>query len=291
MTQILIPVTAQLNFTQTVLSHGWYMLAPFDLDRESMTLAYTYQMQSGEVLRLSMRSAGQHIAVEIPEMSDLSSSQAAEISTIVRTIFNIDWDLTTFYAAMRDHEGYDWLEKEGKGRILIGASLWEDLAKVLFTTNTSWAQTISMSQRLCDLGQAHPTLPATHAFPTAQTIAAMDFDTLTDTLRAGYRTAYLHALAKQIANGDINLSTWYALGSDALYQQVKSIKGYGDYAAGTIVRMLGYFDKLAIDSACREMYATLHNNGEKGDDKAIKAHYANFGDWKGLVMWMDIMRR
>ena len=51
------------------------------------------------------------------------------------------------------------------------------------------------------------------------------------------------------------------------------------------------FDKVAIDTACHDMYAKLHNNGVKGSVNDIKAHYARFGKWRGLVMWMDIMRR
>ena len=54
--------------------------------------------------------------------------------------------------------------------------------------------------------------------------------------------------------------------------------------------MYGHFDKIAIDSACRETYAALHNDGAKADDNQIKRHYARYGAWQGLVMWMDIMR-
>ena len=53
--------------------------------------------------------------------------------------------------------------------------------------------------------------------------------------------------------------------------------------------MLGHFDKLAIDSACRDMFARTLNGGAKADDTAIKAHYARYGKWQGLVMWLDIM--
>ena len=30
--------------------------------------------------------------------------------------------------------------------------------------------------------------------------------------------------------------------------------------------------------------------GEKADDAQIKRHYARYGAWQGLLMWMDIMR-
>lgn len=291
MVQIRIPVSMQFDFEQTVLSHGWYMLAPFTLDRDNMILHTIYQLESGDVLRLSMSQVDTQLQVDVPDRELLPAPIVDEISHAVKTMLNTDWDLASFYQAMRDFDGYDWLEDERKGRILISPTIWEDLAKVLLTTNTTWAQTIQMSQRLCNLGTPHPTLSDTYAFPTPQMISELDFDTLAEQLRAGYRTAYLYELAGQIANDELDVESWRTLDSDTLYKQVKSLKGYGDYAAGTMVRMLGHFDKLAIDSACREMYATRHNNGVKGDDNAIKAEYERFGQWKGLVMWMNIMRR
>ena len=39
------------------------------------------------------------------------------------------------------------------------------------------------------------------------------------------------------------------------------------------------------------MFAARHNGGVKGSADDIKGHYAQFGQWQGLVMWMDIMRR
>jgi len=288
---ITIPTTPQFNFEQTVLSHGWYMLAPFNFDRDTVTLGYTLEMSSGEVTQLVMTMDDEHLTVHLPDYDTLPKADITTIYQLVRTVLNLDWDLRLFYEAMTEFDGYDWLEREQKGRILIAPTVWEDLAKVLFTTNTSWAQTIQMSARLCSLGKPHLTIPDTHAFPTAQTIAEMDFDNLSEHLRAGYRTAYLHELALQIADGSVDVESWRNLNGDDLYKAVKSLKGFGDYAAGTMVRMLGHFDKLAIDSACREMYATLHNNGDKGTDKDIKAHYARYGNWKGLMMWMDIMRR
>ena len=288
---ITVPTTSQFDFEQTVLSHGWYMLAPFKLNRDTMTLQYTLEMSSDGIIQLAMMMKDGHLTVHLPDYETLPTSHITTIYQLVRTVLNLDWDLRVFYEAMAEFDGYAWLEREQKGRILIAPTVWEDLAKVLFTTNTSWAQTVQMSARLCSLGKPHPTLPDTYAFPTAQTIAEMDFDALSEHLRAGYRTAYLYELAVQIADGSVDVESWRDLDGDDLYKAVKSLKGFGDYAAGTIVRMLGHFDKLAIDSACREMYATLHNNGEKGKDKDIKAHYARYGDWKGLVMWMDIMRR
>ena len=285
-----IPTPPQFDFHQTVQSHGWLMLAPFTWDAEGGALQYVYQSAAGDVQQLRMSAAEGGVRVDLPDCPALNPSLETELTAAVTRMLNLDWDLSAFYAAMRAHEGYDWLEQERQGRILICPSLWEDLAKVLLTTNNSWAQTVHMSRRLCQLGAAHPTIEGCHAFPKPERVAAMDFAEMAETVRAGYRNAYLHELAGKIASGEVDLDAWLALGSDALYQAVKSLKGFGDYAAGTIVRMVGHFDKIAIDTACHAMYAELHNGGVKGSEKDIKTHYEIFGEWRGLVLWMDIMR-
>ena len=286
-----IETAPQFDFRATVFSHGWYMLAPFSWDEGTATLSTIYRTKAGPVRCLALSAAGSGLQVALPDSPALETDLRAELESLARRMLSLDWDLRPFYAAMRGFAGYDWLEAEKRGRILVGADLWEDLAKVLLTTNTTWAQTVQCCARLCQLGTPHPSLPDRHAFPDAGQIAALDFAAFADTLRAGYRNAYLYELAGRIAGGELDLDAWLRLDSENLYAAVKSLKGFGDYAAGTIARMAGHFDKIAIDSACRDMYALLHNNGVKGDDADIARHYAAFGRWRGLVMWMDIMRR
>ncbi|MCY4071500.1 MAG: 3-methyladenine DNA glycosylase [Chloroflexi bacterium] len=290
-TFFIIETAPQFDFRGTVFSHGWYMLAPCSWDEETGALSTIYRRASGAVLRLELSAPERRLRVDLPDLNRLGADLQPEIESLVRRMLSLDWDLRPFYAAMRGFAGYDWLEAEKRGRILVGGSLWEDLAKVLLTTNTTWAQTVQNCARLCQLGTPHPSLPGRHAFPSAGQIAALDFDVFAEALRGGYRNAYLYELAGRIANGGLDFDAWLSLDSEGLYAAVKSLKGFGDYAAGTIARMAGHFDRIAIDSACREMYAALHNDGVKSSDADIARHYAAFGQWRGLVMWMDIMRR
>ena len=285
-----IRAAPQFDFERTALSHGWLMLPPFSWDDTSGTLGYVYQSAAGDVLRLQICAVKDGIRVQLPDCAQITASLERELAGAVKVMLNIDWDLSAFYAAMAAHDGYEWLEAERRGRILIAPTLWEDLAKVLLTTNCSWAQTVNMCRQLCQLGAPHPTIEDCHAFPTAQRIAALDFDTFAEAVRAGYRSAYLHELARKIADGEIDPDAWLALDSDALFKAVKSLKGFGDYAAGTIARMYGHFDKIAIDTAAHAMFAERHNSGVKGSEADIKGRYERFGCWRGLVMWMDIMR-
>ena len=289
-TGIVIPAAPQFSFERTVLSHGWLMLPPFSWDDESGALSYVFQSGSGAVLRLRMRAVAAGVAVDSPDCPLENETLRPEVARAVKRMLNLDWDLSAFYAAMAAHEGYHWLETERRGRILIAPSLWEDLAKVLLTTNCSWAQTVNMCRQLCKLGAPHPAVEDCRAFPSAEGIAALEFDAFAERVRAGYRSAFLHELARKIAAGEVNLDAWLALDGDEFFRAVKSLKGFGDYAAGTMARMVGHFDKIAIDTACHAMFAESHNGGAKGSVNDIKTHYERFGRWRGLVMWMDIMR-
>ncbi len=289
-TGIVIPATPQFSFERTVLSHGWFMLPPFSWNAAGATLLYVYESAAGAVLRLRMRAFAEGVAVDSLDCALENDGLRLEVSRAVKRMLNIDWDLSAFYAAMAAHEGYHWLESERRGRILTAPSLWEDLAKVLLTTNCSWAQTVNMCWQLCRLGAPHPVVEDCRAFPTAERIAAMNFDDFAEQARAGYRSAYLHELARKIVDGAVDLAAWLALDGDEFFRAVKSLKGFGDYAAGTLARMVGHFDKIAIDTACHAMFAELHNGGAKGSASDIKTRYERFGRWRGLVMWMDIMR-
>jgi 3-methyladenine DNA glycosylase/8-oxoguanine DNA glycosylase len=111
-------------------------------------------------------------------------------------------------------------------------------------------------------------------------------------VRAGYRGAYLHELATRIAAGEVDVEAWRdpALPSAEVYKALKRLKGFGDYAAGSMMRLLGRFDQLGLDSVCRTMYAQRHNAGNAASDREIAAYYEPFGIWRGLVVWLDVMQ-
>src|SRR5205807_958217 len=68
------------------------------------------------------------------------------------------------------------------------------------------------------------------------------------------------------------------------------VKGFGDYAAGNMLLLLGKFDRLGIDTSCREMFREQLNGGNKAPDDEIRSYYEPFGIWRGLVMAMDVMK-
>lgn len=56
------------------------------------------------------------------------------------------------------------------------------------------------------------------------------------------------------------------------------------------LKLLGRYDFLALDTWLRRQFAKIHNQGKPATDKQIEEWYATFGEWKGLVMWLDMVK-
>ena len=72
---------------------------------------------------------------------------------------------------------------------------------------------------------------------------------------------------------------------------MKRVKGVGDYAAENLLKLVGRYDGLALDSFLRGEFYKKHNGAEICDDKQIHAFYEKFGDWRGLAIWCDMTEK
>ena len=278
------------SFHATVNSHGWRQLAPFQYDEQRKILHRVHQLRTGKVVKVSFSDEANDCITVKAELASLTPPEQAEIRSITRTIFNLDLDLTEFYDLVRNEEEFAWVDPAGAGRLLRSPTVWEDLAKTLLTTNTTWGNTRKMVSQLTSLGKPFSSEDA--AFPAPEQVAELSPEDLGERVKAGYRTEYLHDLSIKISWGDIDVEHWDSpeLSSEELFAKIKNLKGFGPYAAGATLKLLGHFDMLALDSVARSYYAEMHNHGEPVSDSDIRDHYQSYGRWKGLVLWMDILK-
>lgn len=286
MARFSVPTPPEFRFRTTLLSHGWAGLAPFETDEARTTLGRVERLEDGTVVRLAVRGGedeGLEVDAEEPD-GPPTAAHRDELARRLHRIFHLDLDLAPFYERLRGEERYAWVERSGAGRLLRCPTVWEDLAKTLMTTNTTWGGTRGMVRRICELGEGG-------AFPGPERIAALGPEELAGRIRAGYRAPYLHELATALAEGRLDVESWAAsdLPSDELYREVRALKGFGPYAAGTVLKLLGRYDQLALDSAARTMYSQRYKKGAQPTDREIEAHYAPYEEWQGLVLWMDLL--
>ncbi len=99
-------------------------------------------------------------------------------------------------------------------------------------------------------------------------------------------------LAQRVASGSLNVEDWLTseVPADELIKEMKSVKGVGNYAAENLLKLIGRYDGLALDSWTRAQFARARNSGRAASDKKIARFYARFASWRGLVLWCDMTR-
>jgi hypothetical protein len=71
---------------------------------------------------------------------------------------------------------------------------------------------------------------------------------------------------------------------------MKQVKGVGDYAAENLLKLVGRYDGLALDSWTRAKFATTRNNSRAATDRKIARFYGRFDTWRGLALWCDLTK-
>jgi N-glycosylase/DNA lyase len=287
--ELKIPTPANFNFRRTILSHGWYGLLPFSLDSEKYELTRVIDLDPKPPVTIVMSGKKGHVRV-IASRS-LTKSDVTKVSRDARHILRLDDDLQPFYLSISEDPEFSWIGIQGAGRMLRSPTVFEDLVKMICTTNCSWALTVKMVTGLVEnLGRESD--DGRKSFPNADAMAAMPLKFFVDEVRAGYRAAYLKELAERVATGELNVEQWLTspLSTPELIKELKGVKGVGNYAAENLLKLLGRYDGLALDSWTRAKFFQVRNKGRKANDKKIERYYARFNEWRGLALWCDMTR-
>ena len=277
-----LELPSDFSFRSTVYSHGWCELAPFSLDSEAWRLSYVFMDGKNSVPAAITEENGQ-LRIDLNNQKLGSEKVLRDIRHILR----LDDDLSGFYEAIKHNERLSWVASLRAGRLLRSPTVWEDLVKTICTTNCSWALTKNMVNNLVDkLGNRG-------AFPTAQAMASQDEKFYKDEIRSGYRGPYFIELAEKVVSGEFDPESWLHsdLPTPELKKEMKRVKGVGDYAAENLLKLVGRYDGLALDSWLRSQFYKNHNKGKTCKDIKIERHYKKYGEWRGLVIWCDMTEK
>lgn len=221
----------------------------------------------------------------------LSQAAAKKVVIDVRHMLRLDDDIGEFYRLLADDADFKWIPTQGAGRLLRSPTVFEDLVKMICTTNCSWALTEKMVTGLVkNLGRESHSGHRT--FPSPEAMALMPVKFYVNEVRAGYRAEYLKALADRVASGELDVEAWITspLSTTELIKEMRGVKGVGPYAAENVLKLLGRYDGLALDSWTRAKFFSVRNNGRRTTDKKIARYYSRFKEWRGLALWCDMTR-
>jgi 3-methyladenine DNA glycosylase/8-oxoguanine DNA glycosylase len=277
-----------VDFRRTLASHGVASLPPSRVDEEAWTLEVTLPAgRSARTVRVAP-SGRDRATVEILGREVAPRSRAGLLDQL-RHMFRLDEDLSGFYATAAADPDLAWVTT-GAGRMLRSPTVFEDVVKTICTTNLAWSGTVRIVTALVDtLGTRAP--GGAHTFPPPAAMAAAGEDFYRDTARAGYRGAYLRALADDVASGKVDLEVLNdrAIADAEVETRLLALPGVGPYAAAHVMlTSLGRYSRLVLDSWTRPTYAKLR--GRKTSDKTIARHFRHYGDFAGLAFWLTLTR-
>ncbi|MEW6208676.1 MAG: Fe-S cluster assembly protein HesB [Acidobacteriota bacterium] len=286
--EITIATPKNFSFKRTAISHGWSDLPPFEIDPRSWSLTRVISLDDRAVT-VTITHTRRAVKVSVPGKA--SRRAIEQVQRDARHMLRLDDDMSEFYLLISRDADFQWVETEGAGRLLRSPTVFEDLVKTICTTNCSWSLTDKMVRGLVSaLGRESN--DRRRAFPTAEAMAAESEKFYRDEVRAGYRAPYLKELAERVASGALDVESWLSseLSTAELKREMKRVKGVGDYAAENLLKLVGRYEGLALDSWVRAKFARLHNGGREVADKKIDEYYSRFNNWRGLALWCDMTR-
>jgi N-glycosylase/DNA lyase len=221
--------------------------------------------------------------LEVASTPNVGKRDEDAVRAIARRIFRLDDNLAPFYAAIENDPDLAWA-RVGAGRLLASPTVFEDVIRTICTTNCAWSATARMIGALVNLGDG--------AFPSPATIAKTPDRWFVDVARMGYRGPYIREIAAQVAAGTLDLEELlprHGLGEEEVEQRLLALPGVGPYAAAHIMQLLGYHDRLILDSWTRPTF--LKKTGMKrATDTTIRRRFSRYGAYAGLAFWLFLTR-
>jgi 3-methyladenine DNA glycosylase/8-oxoguanine DNA glycosylase len=287
------PAGEPVDLWRTMVSHGVASLPPADIDEEARTMHVTVPVAGAKPRTIEIRQGRKgkaRVDVLGPRFGERTKTG---IAASVRTILNLDEDLSPLYEVAATDPELVWITA-GAGRMARGATVFEDVVKTICTTNTTWSATQRMVGALVnELGEPSAGGHG-RSFPRPEAMAAAPEKFYRDVARAGYRGAYLRALAKSVTKGSLDLERLATaspeeLPDDDLAKLLLALPGVGPYAAAHIMMLIGRHSRLILDSWTRPKYARV-NGGRKASDRQIERRFRRYGRYAGLAFWLYLTK-
>lgn len=289
-----LAVPEGFSFRATVHSHGWCRLAPWRWD--GSVLERPLRVRPDAATRIELSQPGgrgtpvrARIVAGAGSRAGLPEKEWGVVEAAARRCLCLDVSLKAFHDRCRAAAPpFPEAPAMGFGRLLRSPSVFEDLVKVLATTNTTWGGTVSMIDRLVEVAGVDGT------FPGPDRVAGLGPDRLRDDARWGYRAEYLDALAGAVAGGGVDPEAWRAseVSTEEIAAEIRVLPGFGPYATAQVLALLGRYDRIGVDTVFRGFVHRRHfgDAEEPPPDRRMVAVYEPWGEWKALAYWFEMWR-
>jgi 3-methyladenine DNA glycosylase/8-oxoguanine DNA glycosylase len=281
-----------VSLWRALASHGVAELPPAEVDESNRSVRTTLPLPGGKPRTIVISRDGVRDArIEVLGPA-LGNDRADQLLASVRGMLNLDEDLSGFYSMAATDPDLAWVTT-GAGRMLRSPTVFEDVVKTICTTYCAWSATIRMVTALVSqLGERSAGGFGT-AFPTPRAMADAPEAFYRDVVRAGYRGAYLRALAAGVVEGRIDLEILRRTSSEQLPDEdveafLLGLPGVGPYAAAHTMMLLGRHSRLVLDAWTRPTYSRI--TGRRAKDATLVRRFRRYGPYAGLAFWLLLTR-
>ncbi len=273
-------------------SSGWAELAPFQTDERRRTMKGVLRCLGREIVKVEAHQESlDSLTAVVESKSQASNRILKDVQRQIESCLRLDEDYSSFYEIIADEEEYRWIPESGAGRVFRSPTVFEDVVKTIMSTNCRWVQTKAMVKRLCSKVGKHYGGDL-YSFPTPEGLLEAGEEFLVKEVRAGYRSRYLIDLTKRISSDQIEVEGWRhsRLSDEELAKDIRGLRGVGEWGTKNILQLVGRYSHLALDSWVRKQFYKIHTGGRVVPDSEVERHYERFGSWKGLVLWLDMVK-
>jgi len=285
-------VPGAFSLRETVLSHGWYELAPFRWEDGSASLHRAELLPDGSRHLFRFRQPG---GVGRPVIVSWTSGQPtpsrmAELVDRIRRILSLEPDLSEFLALCRREPRLRYVPRKGAGRFLRCGNLFEEVFKGICGTNIAWRQAVVAVNRVACFGKPVPGF-SERTFPAADAVLDLGEARLKEISRLGYRVPYLLAWARRVADGDPDYAGVESgeMSPEDMKRFLLSVPGVGKATARYLLMIWGHGSEISVDSS---VYLYCRHNrfgGRTPTEGEILALYDSYGRWKAHAYWFEFL--
>ena len=141
-TETTIKTPPNFSFKRTIISHGWCQLLPFTIDEKKWQLTRVIDLHPRPPVTVSLSLVRR--SLRIKPSRQLNQNESARVLKDVGHVLRLDDNLDDFYQITNANPEFSWISHQGAGRMLRSPTVFEDLVKMICTTNCSWSLTEKM---------------------------------------------------------------------------------------------------------------------------------------------------
>jgi N-glycosylase/DNA lyase len=233
---------------------------------------------------VTLRAKGKRLLV------DVHKGTKAAAAALAARILGLEWDLARFHTEIADEADLSWITEGGHGRMLRSATLFEDLVKALFTTNTTWDRRKQMNDEL--VKQFGANTRSCPTFPHPSDIVGVDEHTLQDLIGCGYRARSVLAIAERALEDPDNFlgESWTALDPSAFQSLILGCRGIGPVSANYLCCVYGRCSGFAVDAYVRRRLRELWGGSHFATEKRLRQMQLRHRNRAPLILWLTITR-